>query len=196
MCIVGTSEILFWIKKFGALQFFFQATIKVAGFLRAPPKFLFKRLVLSTGLWQHAKMSTTLKALNRLRDLECKKGQLSSRPPIPYVPVTDLVTTKEEQHVLKVKLPDDPVLNMSIYFCGNTKEYLAQIVAVLHIIKQKGQDIQCKKLGKAVVKLTGMFKDLLKAAGSKDTVLLDDDVEARKLEIKETQTPRSPEAAS
>ncbi len=32
-----------------------------------------------------------------------------------------------------------------------------------------------------------MFKDLLKAAGSKETILSDDDVEARKLEIKETQ---------
>jgi hypothetical protein len=32
-----------------------------------------------------------------------------------------------------------------------------------------------------------MFKDLLKAARSKETILSDDDVEARKLEIKETQ---------
>ncbi len=37
------------------------------------------------------------------------------------------------------------------------------------------------------MKLTGMLKDLLKAAESKTTILLDDDVEARKLEIKETQ---------
>jgi hypothetical protein len=35
--------------------------------------------------------------------------------------------------------------------------------------------------------LTGTFKDLLKAAGSKATVSLDDDMEACKLEIKETQ---------
>jgi hypothetical protein len=58
---------------------------------------------------------------------------------------------------------------------------------VLCIIKQKGLNVQCRKLGKAVVKLTRTFNILLKAAGSKDTVLLDDDVEARKLEIKETQ---------
>jgi hypothetical protein len=76
---------------------------------------------------------------------------------------------------------------MSIYSRGNTKECLAHIVAVLRIIKQKGLDAQSRKLGKAVVKLTGLFKDLLKAAGSKDTVLLDNDMEACKLEIKETQ---------
>jgi hypothetical protein len=76
---------------------------------------------------------------------------------------------------------------MTIYSRGNTKEYLAHIVAVLRIIKQKGLEVQCRKLGKAVVKLTRTFKFLLKATGSKDTVLLNDDVEACKLEIKEMQ---------
>jgi hypothetical protein len=37
------------------------------------------------------------------------------------------------------------------------------------------------------VKLTRTFKDLLKANGSKETVSSNDDVEAHKLEIKETQ---------
>ncbi len=132
-------------------------------------------------------MSTTLKAPNGLKDSECKRGQLSNRPPIPYVPPKDLVTTKEEPLSLKIKRPDGFIFNMSIYSCGNTKEYLSHIVALLHIIKLKGLDVQCRKLGKAVVKLTGTFKDLLKAAGSKDTVSLDNEVETCKLEIKETQ---------
>ncbi len=60
-----------------ALCNFFQATIQAAGFLRVPPKSSFKRLVLSTGLWQHTKMSTTLKSPNRLKDLECKARKRS-----------------------------------------------------------------------------------------------------------------------
>jgi hypothetical protein len=76
---------------------------------------------------------------------------------------------------------------MSIYFHGNTKEYLAHIVADLRIINQKGRDIQCRKLGNAVVSQTRMFKILPKAAGSKDTVSLDNNVEVHKLEIKETK---------
>jgi hypothetical protein len=132
-------------------------------------------------------MSTTLKAPERLEDMECEKGQLSSWPPIPYIPVTDLVTTKEELQVLKIRLPDGYVLNMSFHSHENTKEYLAHIIAVFCIIKQKGQDVQCRKLGKAAVKLTGTFKDLLKATGSKDTVLFDNVVGAHKLEIEETQ---------
>ncbi len=69
--------------------------------------------MLGTALWQHAKMTTILKSPRGLKDLECKKGQLSSSPPIPCVPPTDLVTTKELLENLKIKLPDKIVFNMS-----------------------------------------------------------------------------------
>ncbi len=89
---LAQARVFFGTKEFCILQKKNRATTLAAGFLRVPPKSFFKRLVLSTGLWQHAKMSTTLKDPNRLKDLECKKGQVSSRPPILYVLVTDLVT--------------------------------------------------------------------------------------------------------
>jgi hypothetical protein len=78
---------------------------------------------------------------------------------------------------------------MPIYSRGNTDEYLdlAHIVAVLHITKQKGLDAKCRKLGKAVVTQSGALKNLLEAAGSKDTVSSDVDLEARKMEIEQTQ---------
>jgi hypothetical protein len=47
--------------------------------------------------------------------------------------------------------------------------------------------MQCRKLAKAVDKLAEMLKSFLKAAGSKTTVLSNDDVEACKLEIEQTQ---------
>jgi hypothetical protein len=132
-------------------------------------------------------MSTTLKTLKELKDSECKKGQLRSWPPVPYIPLTDLVTTKEVQETQKIKLPDGTILNMSIFSQGNTKEYLVHVVAVLHLIHQKGLNVQCRKLAKAVDRLAGTLQNLLKAAGSKTTILSDDDVEAQKLEIEQTQ---------
>jgi hypothetical protein len=132
-------------------------------------------------------MRTTLKSPKGLKIFECKKGQLINWPPILYVPETYLVTSKEEPQVLKVKLPDDTCLNIPIYSHENTEEYLAHIVAVLRIIKQKGLDARCRKLGKAVVKQSKALKNLLKATGSKDTVLSDVEVEARKVEIEQTQ---------
>ncbi len=115
-----------------------QATIQAAGFLRVPPKSSFKKLLLGTGLWQYTKISTSLKSPDGLKNVECEKGQLSHRPPIPYVPVVDIVTPKEEPQLFKVKLLDGSHLSIPIYSRENNKKYLAHIVAVIHIIKQKG----------------------------------------------------------
>ncbi len=85
---------------------------------------------------------------------------------------------------MKVKLPDYTCLNVPIYSRENT---VAHILAVLCIIQQKGLDMKCKKLGKTVVKQSKALKNLLQATGSKDTVSLDVDVKAHRVEIKQTQ---------
>ena len=83
----------------------------------------FKKLLLGTGLWRYTyvKMSTDLKSPDVLKAAECEKGQLSQRLPIPYVPVVDVVTPKEEPQVLKVKLPDASNISASIFPHGNNK---------------------------------------------------------------------------
>jgi hypothetical protein len=164
----------------------FQATTQAVGFLRVPPRFPFKRLVLSTTLWQHAKMSTILKSLKGLKDLECKKGQLDSQPPILYVPPMDLVTNKEAPDSLKIKLPDGTFFNVSICSHGNTKEYLAHVVAVLCLINRKGLNVQCRKLAKAVDKLAETLENLQNTVGTKGATPKDE-LESRKLEIRQTQ---------
>jgi hypothetical protein len=132
-------------------------------------------------------MSTILKTPNGLKDSECKKGQQSNPPPIPYVPVVDITTPKEDPQVFKVRLPDNTHLNMNIYSRGNNKEYLTYIVVVLCIIKQRGLDSRCRKLEKSVLRQSEMVKNLLEAAGSQDTVSTTVDVRARKVEIEQTQ---------
>jgi hypothetical protein len=113
-CGIGTSK-SFEDWNIGLLQsIFFKPPRNWPG-LQVMPRSLFKRLVLSTTLWQHAMMSTALKSPKGLKDLECKKGQLSSWPPVPYVPPTDLVTTKEAPESLKIKLPNETVFNMSSF---------------------------------------------------------------------------------
>ncbi len=138
----------------------------MAGFLRVLPKSSFKKLLLGNGLWQHAKMITSLKPPDRLKDTECKKGQLSHRPPILYIPVIDIVTPKEEPQVFKIKLPDVSHLSMPIYSRGNNEEYLVHIVAVLQVIEQKGLPKKSRVLAKAIVKWSEALKNLQEAAGS------------------------------
>ncbi len=186
-CGIGTSEKLFWNQDFFALCELL-SHYSSGGFLRVPPKFSFKKLLLSTGLWQYTKMSTTLKSPDGLKDAECKKGQLSNWPPIPYVPVTDIVMPKEDPQVCKAKLPDDSHINMHINSRGNNEEYFIHIDAVLCIIKQRGLDSRCsRKLEKAILRQSKMLKNLLETAGSRDTVSMDIDVMARKVEIEQTQ---------
>ncbi len=134
-CKVGISKLNFGTKKF-LYSANLQAIIQAAGFLQVPPESLFKKLLLGTGLWQYGKISTSLKSPDGLKDAECKKGQLSHRPPIPYVPVVDVATPKEEPQLYKVKLPDASHLSIPIYSRGNNEEYLVRIVAVLRIIEQ------------------------------------------------------------
>jgi hypothetical protein len=159
----------------------------MAGFLPVPPKSSFKKLLLGTGLWQHAKMSTSLKSPDGLKDTECKKGQLSHRPPIPYIPVVNIVTPKEEPQIFKVKLPDASHLSMPIYSWGDNEEYLTHIVAVLQVIEQKGLPKKCRVLTKAVVRRYEALKNLQEAAESRDTILTTADVMACKVEIEQTQ---------
>jgi hypothetical protein len=111
-------------------------------------------------------MSTSLKSPDRLKDAECKKGQLSHRPPIMYVPVVDVVTPKEEPQIFKIKLPDASHLSMLIYSYGNNEEYLMHIVAVLQVIKQKGLPKKCRVLAKAVVSRSEALENLQEAVKS------------------------------
>ncbi len=131
-------------------------------------------------------MSASLKSPDGLKDTECEKGQLSHRPPIPYVPVVDIVMPTEEPQVFKIKLPDASHLSMPIYSHENNEEYLAHIVAVLRVIEQKGLPKKCQVLTKAVVRLSKALKNLREAAESRDTISTSVDVTARKVEIEQT----------
>jgi hypothetical protein len=62
-----------------------------------------------------------------LKDSECKKGQLSSWPPIPYMPPTHLLVTKESSKNSMIKLPNGTVFAMTIFSQGNTEEFFAQM---------------------------------------------------------------------
>jgi hypothetical protein len=89
---------------------------------------------METPLWQCA-MSTNLKPLPEgLKNTECEKGMPPVRPPIPYVPPTDLLE-KWEMEQIKVKLPDGTRFQMPTYSSGNNKEYLIHVITILHLVE-------------------------------------------------------------
>jgi hypothetical protein len=96
-------------------------------------------------------MSTNLKPLPEgLKNVKCKKGMLPVRWPIPYVPLMHL-HEKQETEQIKVKLPDRTKFQMPTYGSGNNKEYLVHVIAVLHLVEQKGAAAEVKEAFAAVV---------------------------------------------
>ncbi len=120
--------------------------------LRVPPKSPFKRLLLETPLWQYA-MSLSLKSLPEgLKNTECKKGTPPVRPPISYVPPTDLHEKRDTEQI-KVELPNGMKFQMPTYGSGNNEEYLVHVIAVLRLVKQKGSAAEVKEAFAALVKV-------------------------------------------
>ncbi len=161
------KQVFFGTKKFSHSANL-QATIQAAGFIQVPPKSPFKKLLLGTGLWRYTyvEMSSNLKSTDMLKDTKCEKGQLSQWLPIPFVPVVDVDAPKEDPAVLKVKLPDNSHISVPIFSRGNNKEYIAHIVAVLRIVKQKGLPKKCRVYAKAVATRQVALKNLQEASES------------------------------
>jgi hypothetical protein len=83
-------------------------------------------------------MSSSLKSPPEgLKALECEKGKLGARPPIPYVPPTNLIKKREGEQI-KVKMPDGTNFGMAAFTSGTNEDYLVHVIAVLRIIKKKG----------------------------------------------------------
>ena len=75
-------------------------------------------------------MSLSSKMPEGLKDSECKKGNLGIRPPVTYVPPSDLLQTLEKVETL-IKLADGTVFSMSMFAKGSLEDYLQHIIAVL-----------------------------------------------------------------
>jgi hypothetical protein len=88
--------------------------------------------------------------LEGLRNTECKKGTPPVRPPIPYVPPPDL-HKKREMEQIKVQLPNGTMFQMPTYGTGNNEEYLVHIIAILHLVEQKGTAAKVKEAFAALV---------------------------------------------
>jgi hypothetical protein len=98
-------------------------------------------------------MRASLKSLPEgLKNAECKKGTPPVRPPITYVPPTDLHEKRETEQI-KVELPDGSKFQMPTYGSRNNEEYLMHVIAVLQLVEQKGTVAKVKEAFAALVKV-------------------------------------------
>jgi hypothetical protein len=98
-------------------------------------------------------MSSSLKSPSEgLKNTKCKKGTPPVRPPIPYVPPTDL-HEKQETEQIKVELPNKTKFKMLTNGSGNNKEYFVHVIAILQLVEQKGTAAKVKEAFAALVKV-------------------------------------------
>jgi hypothetical protein len=96
-------------------------------------------------------MSSNLKSPPEgLKNAECEKGTPPVRPPIPYVLPTDLLEKQETKQIM-VELPGGTKFQMPTYGSGNNEEYLVHIIAVLHLVEQKGTAAEVQETFAALV---------------------------------------------
>ena len=127
------------------------------------------------------------KSTESLKDSECEKGQLAIRPPISYVPPTDLHGSTESE-TIKVKLPDGTTVSVKAFSSGNNEDYILHLAAIFRLFEQKGLKSEVEVRAKAFMDQTGVLKDVQKklyvsAAAGKKKTLSDED----KLELEGTE---------
>jgi hypothetical protein len=129
-------------------------------------------------------MSSNLKSLPEgLKNAECKKGKLVARHPITYGPPVDLHEKREPKQV-KVKMPGRTKIQMTTFGYRNNEEYLVHVIAVLHVIEQKGMETDVRKAFQALVEVRREMKPLFKFPDDK-TKAEKQDWKQKPLEYKE-----------
>jgi hypothetical protein len=82
-------------------------------------------------------MSGSAKSLAKgLKDSECERGVITTRPPIPYVAAVD-PCEKQEKTEIRTRLPDGTNYQMVPFPLGTNKEYVNHIIAMICLIEQK-----------------------------------------------------------
>ena len=108
-------------------------------------------------------------------------------PLIPYVPLMDLLQTKENTDTLKLKLPNRTVFSMTIFAKGNPKDYLQHLIAVLHLITQKGLNVACRSSAKELEWASKVLEALAQNPIGPQGLNSKEDQEACSIEKKQTQ---------
>ena len=93
-------------------------------FLQSPARSAFKRLILKTPLCQHLLLTMSSIPVTQLTDQECKKGQLTQRPPIPYATPKAETILKASRETVKMKTSEGEV-KMAVLVGGHCHSLLS-----------------------------------------------------------------------
>lgn len=85
-------------------------------------------------------MSVQKSAPEGLKEVEVERGSRNRRPPIPYIPVVDLVQESilTKDSALKFKLPNKTEFSVSVWHSGTPEAFLVHVQQALSACRRKG----------------------------------------------------------
>jgi hypothetical protein len=96
-----------------------------------------------------------------LKDSECKRGVITTRPPILYMAAVDPYK-KAEKIEIKTRLPDGTNYQMVPFHPGTNEEYVNHIIAMIRLVEQKDFENSVEKAFTAVSELEKKVRPLHK----------------------------------
>jgi hypothetical protein len=108
-------------------------------FVQSPPKSFFKKLFLGDSQlgYKFQKMTKRNGVLKGLKDQECKRGNRTNWPPIPYVPVVDEIqdavnANSNKPCTRKIKLPNKTEFQAGVWNTSTPEEFLMHVKQAIH----------------------------------------------------------------
>ncbi len=130
----------------------------------------FKCLILTTPLCQHllSSMSSTPTS-QELSNTECKKEQVTQRPPIPYAVSKNGLLLSTSRETIKIKTPEGESKQTLLGERANGEEYVKHLMSFTRFMEKKGYEADLKSASKVTLSTTTALKKLVKAqTGEKD----------------------------
>jgi hypothetical protein len=96
-----------------------------------------------------------------LKNSECERGVITTRPPIPYVAQVDPYE-KPEKTEIKMKLSDGTDYRMAPFRAGTNEDYICHIIAMIRLVEQLGLEKLVEESLKAFKEAEGKLGPLNK----------------------------------
>jgi hypothetical protein len=113
-------------------------------------------------------MSSTPKSY-KLSNADCKKGQVTQRPPIPYAVSKNGLLVSTLQETIKIKTPEGEPKQSLLGNGADGEEYVKHLMSFFQFMEKKGYEADLKAAAKVTLSATTALKKLAKAqTGEKD----------------------------
>jgi hypothetical protein len=121
-------------------------------------------------LCQHLLLSmSSIPTSQELSDAECKKGQVTQRPPIPYAVSKNGLLLSTSRETFKIKMPKGESKQTLLGDRADGGEYVKHLMSFTRFMEKMGYEADLEAASKVTLSATTALKKLLKAqTGEKD----------------------------